>query len=80
MLKFSIYFFFRFEILANITIYFLFRFHNYILFDILDSLDDEWYVWLSVRWDKDSEMLSGEADCLLFKSKSYLICFTCEVV
>lgn len=35
-------------------------------FEIVKSLDDNWYVWHSVRWDRDAKMLSGEADYLLF--------------
>ena len=35
-------------------------------YEIASTLDDDWSVWHSVRWDRDKEMVSGEADYLLF--------------
>ena len=38
-------------------------------YEMLDSLNDEWHVWHSIRWDNDSKMHSGEADYLLFNPR-----------
>jgi hypothetical protein len=35
-------------------------------YQIIDALDDNWYVWHSVRWDEKKSAELGEADYLLF--------------
>ncbi len=35
-------------------------------YNIVDALNDDWYVWHSIRWDNDAKSQSGEADYLVF--------------
>lgn len=35
-------------------------------YEIASTLGEEWCVWHSVRWDRDKEITSGEADFLIF--------------
>ncbi len=37
-------------------------------FELVDDLNDEWYVWHSIRWDKKRGTKFGEADFLIFNS------------
>jgi hypothetical protein len=37
-----------------------------LFFNIVDALDDNWYVWHSVNWDNDAKKKTGEADFLIF--------------
>lgn len=39
------------------------------IFEVLDVLDNEWYVWHSVNWYNDTEPKSGEGDFLFFHEK-----------
>ena len=43
-------------------------------FKLVNTLNDDWYVWHSIRWNDDVRHQSGEADFLIFNAKyGYLV-------